>query len=150
MTPIYDPQNYDVNNNIAHLMGRVRMALHDAVDEELKPYDLTTAQFVVMRYLADGMASKAAEVCRAMTSDPGAMTRMIDRLERKGFVRRVRSVEDRRCAKLELTPEGSAVYPKLVAAAVGVLNRFLRGFSIDEVRQMEGLLGRMLANAKEL
>jgi DNA-binding MarR family transcriptional regulator len=72
---------------------------------------------------------------------------MIDRLERKGLVRRARSPDDRRAVKLELTAEGKALYPKLVPIVVGVINRFLRGFRKQEVQQMEGFLKRMLANA---
>ena len=86
-------------------------------------------------------------MCRGVAYDPGAMTRMIDRLERKKLVRRVRSPQDRRKVIVELTGEGSAVYPELIAGAVRVLNRFLHGFSKSEVRQLEALLHRMLANA---
>lgn len=147
MTHIYDPKNYDVRNAIPYLMGRVRLALQDAFDKELVQFDLTTAQYVVILFVANGMASKAAEVCSILSQDPGAMTRMLDRLESKGFIRRVRSPKDRRAAQLELTPEGKAIYPKILATAIGVLNRFLQGFTKQEVRQMEDFLKRMLANA---
>ena len=71
---------------------------------------------------------------------------MIDRLERKGLVRRVRSPEDRRVVNLALTEEGRAVYPKLVASAAAVTNRSLRGITKAEAQQLERLLQRMLAN----
>jgi DNA-binding MarR family transcriptional regulator len=54
---------------------------------------------------------------------------------------------DRRATNLELTEEGTAVYPKLREAAVDVLNRLLRGFSKNEVQQLEGFLQRILDNA---
>ncbi len=147
MSGIYDPRTYEVGRSVAFLMGRVRLALHDAMDRELEPHDITTAQWVVILMLANGVAHTSSEICHVMTCDPGAMTRMIDRLERKGFVRRVRSPADRRSVKLELTAAGKAVYPKILTTAVGVLNRFLRGFTRQEVRQLEEYLNRMLANA---
>jgi DNA-binding MarR family transcriptional regulator len=147
MTPIYDPKHYDVQNAIPYLMSKVRMSLVDALDKELAQFDLTTAQYVVILFVANGMASKAAQVCSILGQDPGAMTRMLDRLEGKGFIRRVRSPKDRRASQLELTAEGIAIYPKILATAVGVLNRFLKGFTKQEVRQMEDFLKRMLANA---
>ena len=79
--------------------------------------------------------------------DPGAMTRMLDRLERKGLLRRARCGNDRRKVILELTPEGKAVYPKLIASYVNVLNRFMHGFTKTEAHQLETLLSRMLVNA---
>ena len=71
---------------------------------------------------------------------------MLDRLEGKRLIRRARCPDDRRRVILELTPEGKAVYPKLVASYVNVLNRFLHGFTKPEVRQLETLLSRMLVN----
>src|SRR5215831_3673187 len=96
--------------------------------------------------LADADADSASNLCRSASYDQGAMTRMIDRLERKGLVRRVRSPSDRRRVNLELTPEGRAVYPKLIESAANVQNRFLRGFNETDAQQLEGLLRRMLAN----
>jgi DNA-binding MarR family transcriptional regulator len=71
---------------------------------------------------------------------------MLDRLERKRMIRRVRRPGERRMITLEITPEGEAVYPKIKLAMVRVMNRFLRGVSKSEVRQTESVLRRMLAN----
>ena len=72
---------------------------------------------------------------------------MIDRLEQSGFVRRVPCARDRRSIRLELTPNGREVYPKLLARVVEVLNHFLRGFTKAEAAQLTDFLKRMLANA---
>ena len=146
MEPIYDSRTYSVESNVGYLMGRVRAALHESADRELARYGITTAQGIVIYLLRNRIAGTASEISRVTACDPGAMTRMVDRLERKGLVCRVRSASDRRSVKLELTPDGKAVYPKISAIAVGVLNRFLRGFSRKEVRQMENFLSRMLQN----
>src|SRR5438132_931631 len=88
-------------------------------------------------------------LCKEISYDPGAMTRMIDRLELKGLIRRLPHADDRRRMNLELTPKGKAVYPKLRASAVTVQNRFLRGFTKIEARQLEGFLQRMIAGASQ-
>jgi len=78
------------------------------------------------------------------------MTRMLDRLEKKGLIRRHRSQQDRRLMHLELTEEGRAAYPRMREISMSVANRFLRGFTRAEARQLEGLLTRMLENAQGL
>ena len=70
------------------------------------------------------------------------MTRMIDRLQQKGLIRRVPNPEDRRATNLELTAAGRALYPQLLGAKETVQAQFLRGFSKDEVRLLERLLNR--------
>lgn len=144
-TEIYDPKNFDPKTGIGGLIARVRVKLFEALDEELAPFDITAAQYVILVNLANGVDS-ASGLCKGVSYDPGAMTRMIDRLERKGFVRRVRSPEDRRVVNLALTEEGKAVYPKLVARAAAATNRRLRGFTKTEARQLESFLQRMLVN----
>jgi DNA-binding MarR family transcriptional regulator len=147
MTSIYDPSTYDFRNAVPSLMVRVRTALFDAVEAELAPYGIKAAEYLVLIALANEVADTASAVCSAMAHDPGAMTRKIDALEQKGLVRRVRSEIDRRTIKLELTAEGKALFPKVLSAAVGVVNRFLHGFTKAEVRDLEDMLKRMLANA---
>lgn len=144
-TEIYDPKTFDPKMGIGSLIARVRVKLFEALDEELAPFDITAAQYVILVNLANGVDS-ASGLCRGVSYDPGAMTRMIDRLERKGFVRRVRSPEDRRVVNLALTEEGKAVYPKLVARAAAATNRRLRGFTKAEAQQLEAFLQRMLVN----
>ena len=76
-----------------------------------------------------------------------ALNRMIDRLEAKGLISRSRCPEDRRLVKLDLTEAGEEALPSLRACSVRVLNRFLRGFTAAEARQLEEYLSRMLQNA---
>ena len=147
MSDIYDAKTFDPVSSVGYLVNRVRTALLDAMDAELAPLDITAAQYIIMAQVAYGLADSASQICKSISYDPGAMTRMIDRLEAKGLVRRVRSAEDRRAVNLELTPEGKAAFPKMRASVVVVLNRLLRGFTKSEARQFEGYLQRMLDNA---
>src|ERR1700674_3202373 len=143
---IYDLKSYDPKRSIGGLLGRVKMAMMVALDAEFAPLNITAAQFVVLKSIAIGEADSASGLCKDISYDPGAMTRMLDRLERRGLVRRVAHPNDRRASNLELTAEGKAVYPQLRASAMKVLNRFLRGFTQKEARQLESFLQRMLEN----
>src|SRR5437868_7665428 len=147
---IYDPATYDIRTAAPPLLARVRVRFVDALDAALAPLDLKAADYLVLVTLAHDAADTASSVCSVLAHDPGAMTRKIDALEKRGLVRRLRSAEDRRAIKLELTAEGRKIYPRALAAAVGVANDFLHGFTKAEVRQLEGFLLRMLENAESL
>jgi DNA-binding MarR family transcriptional regulator len=62
-------------------------------------------------------------------------------------LRRVRAKDDRRTVRLELTADGKRLYPRILEALVEEFNRLLHGFSKSDVRRLEELLKRMLANA---
>jgi MarR family transcriptional regulator, multiple antibiotic resistance protein MarR len=132
--------------NIGRLISHVRTAVMEALDRELAPYDISAAQLIVLALLAKGEADSAATLCKGISYDPGAMTRMLDRLEQKGLIRRRPNPEDRRTMNLELTSAGRALYPKLHETKEEVQRRFLRGFSDADVGSLCSLLSRMLAN----
>jgi MarR family transcriptional regulator, multiple antibiotic resistance protein MarR len=151
-TEIYEIETYQPAGCVGQLLYRVRAAQMSALDQELAqdpdlaPLEISAAQYTIISVLAKYGVDSAAQLCKDLSYDAGAMTRMIDRLEAKGLVNRRRCPEDRRLVKLELTEAGLAALPKLRACSVRVLNRLLRGFNLAEARQLEGFMVRMLQN----
>lgn len=153
MGDIYDAESYEPRKGVGHLLHRVRTEILAAVDRELSADDqlsaleVTSAQFIIIATLSMGGVKSASDLCKGISYDAGAMTRMIDRLEEKGLLRRSRDPGDRRLVNLELTEKGIAALPRMRATSMRVLNRFLQGFTKAEARQLEGFLTRMLENA---
>jgi DNA-binding MarR family transcriptional regulator len=154
LADVYDVESYQPRKGVGHLLNRVRSEMLVALDKafeadaELSALELSSAQFIVIAVLAMSETAKcASELCKGISYDAGAMTRMIDRLESKGLIRRDRRPDDRRVVYLELTDEGRRAYPHMRVVSMGVVNRFLRGFSQMEARQLESYLSRMLENA---
>lgn len=153
MVDIYDPETYEPRKGVGHLLHRVRTEILAAVDrelaadEQLAALDVTSAQFIIIATLSMGNVKSASDLCKGISYDAGAMTRMIDRLEEKGLLRRSRDPGDRRLVNLELTDQGIAALPRMRAVSMRVLNRFLQGFTKAEARQLESFLARMLENA---
>lgn len=131
---------------VLRLVNRLRVEIIDAMDRELAPFEISAPQLFVLSTLTNEEVSSPSAICKSISYDPGAMTRMIDRLEQKGLVRRIPHPTDRRATSLELTTAGKALYPQLLAAKDRVQAQFLRGFSEEEVRVFERFLHRMLEN----
>jgi DNA-binding MarR family transcriptional regulator len=152
MGDIYDFETYEPRKGVGHLLHRVRTEMLAAVDrdmaadEQLVAMEVTSAQFIVLTTLSMGEMKSASDLCKHISYDAGAMTRMIDRLEEKGLLRRSRCPDDRRLVNLELTEKGSLALPQMRRVAMRVVNRFLNGFTKAEARQLESFLIRMLEN----
>jgi DNA-binding MarR family transcriptional regulator len=144
---LYTSDDYRPEESVGRLIGLVRAQLMAALDDELADLGLTGAQLPVLHWICQSQEATAATLCRSIGSDTGSMTRMVDRLEEKGFVRRVRSQADRRVVHLELTAAGKALRPMITPRVVKVLNRHLSGFSREELEVLKNLLRRILANA---
>lgn len=146
----YDGRRYDVEASVGYQMFRVMSTMKREVEQRMAAHGLTDAQWRPLWMLRTGKASTAIELARETGIDAGAVTRMVDRLESRGLVERVRSEEDRRVVHLRLTPEGETAVAAVPQVLAAVNNDFLRGFSRDEFEQLKGLLRRMRANGEAL
>src|SRR5690349_17004203 len=140
------PAPAPAKHGIVRLINRLRVELIDAMDRELARFDISAPQLIVLASVANREADSPSKLCKSISYDPGAMTRMIDRLEQKGLIRRVPHPDDRRATNIELTTAGKALYPQLLVAKETVQKQFLRGFAEDEVATLERLLIRMIDN----
>src|SRR5579864_1966010 len=91
---------------IGPLIGRVRTVMLSKLDAELQPFGITGMQVAILKNVAEGAAGTAADLCRLLHYDTGSMTRLLDRLEEKGLMRRERSKDDRRVVSLDVTAAG--------------------------------------------
>ncbi len=146
----YRPEDYKPQESVGFLMRRIVDTLSSQIEHEFEPSGLTSAQWLPLLKLSMGATSTVAELARECHLDAGGMTRLLDRLETKGLVRRVRSCEDRRVVNLELTDEGRAAAKKIPAVLCGVQNAAMRGFSKEEWQLLRQLLGRILENARAI
>jgi MarR family transcriptional regulator, multiple antibiotic resistance protein MarR len=128
---------------IGYLVTGVRTRMIQEMDACLTPYGLTAAQFIILRRIAEGVATTAADLCRVLEYDTGSMTRMLDRLEEKNVIIRERSSDDRRVVKIQLTSQGAEQYPTLKDTVRVTLNHRFSKLRDDELDQLRGMLERL-------
>src|SRR4051812_4603425 len=92
---VYDLRSFSSRDAVGARVARTRKALGEEFARELEPLGLNVQQALVIIMLGDKRAETAAEMCRELSHDAGAMTRIIDKLESMNLVRRVRESHDR-------------------------------------------------------
>jgi DNA-binding MarR family transcriptional regulator len=141
----YRGEQYRADESIGFLMKQVVELLSRALETRMAEHGLTDAQWRPLLLLSRNDIGTATQIARSVGCDAGAMTRMMDRLEDKGLLRRVRNPDDRRVQQLELTEEGrkaAAIVPYVIA---DVLNAHLADLSHAEIDQLRNLLQRVIA-----
>lgn len=147
----YVPDGYRPEESVGYLMKRIMMSVIQQVDKRLERHDLTSAQWgPLLQIKKSGGSATVAELSRWSQVDAGAMTRLLDRLEKKGLCKRVRSTEDRRVVQVELTPDGEAAITGVPAVLCEVMNAHLAGFSKTEWLALKGYLKRMYETGEAL
>lgn len=132
---------------LGFMLNETRNANFSLIEKELGPLNISSAQFKIIIGIAHERASTLSEFARFFDYDPGAMKRLIDRVEEKGLIRRAPSLLDRRVIHLELTEAGRALYPLIMKAVSKVNQQLLTGFSDVETAQFQFFLQRVIANA---
>jgi DNA-binding MarR family transcriptional regulator len=111
----------------------------------LAPHDVTLQQFNVLRILRgarpDGLCTLT--IAQRMIEQTPGITRLIDRLEKKGLVRRVRSEEDRRQVWCRITPAGERLLARLDDPVEEFDRTAVRGLSPADQDQLTALLGHL-------
>jgi DNA-binding MarR family transcriptional regulator len=141
----------DVNESVGSLFSRLRSAMANMINQRTTcELGITGTQGSILFMLWSGKCLLAAELAREFGIDASAVTRRIDLLEARGLLRRVRSLEDRRVVRLDLTPEGEAIAAQMPAIFASVVDKLLSGFTPEETGFLKSMLRRVLANSGDL
>jgi len=90
----------------------------------------------------------AGELARAMRHNPGAFTRILDKLEQLDYLRRAPDPDDRRALRIELTESGRALWKRINACGERAAERALHDSSVKQRAQLHALLSRVLDNLR--
>jgi len=124
--------------------------LLDAVHVPLREEDLTMPQYNVLRILRGTPGGlQTHEVCDRMVARAPNLTRLVDRLEAKGLLRRQRSSRDRRVITLRITEAGSALVERVTLPLVRAVNHAMRTLSTPELRELVRMLNLLGSSAQE-
>jgi MarR family transcriptional regulator, multiple antibiotic resistance protein MarR len=89
---------------------RCETRLYNAIGEELRvEHGIAAAQFEFLRYLRDHPRSRVADVAATFAAGIGAISKMTDRLEARGWVARLPNPADGRSSLISLTASGAAL-----------------------------------------
>jgi DNA-binding MarR family transcriptional regulator len=129
-----------------HLLGRVTGALVAAYDRELAPIGLTLYQGSMLLSCVRREANTPVELAHLVGLDVSTITRMVDRLEEKGLVRRTRSKDDRRQVFLRLTRKGHGALRRASPVARRLALRAWKGVTEREKQSLRNLVHKVLTN----
>jgi DNA-binding MarR family transcriptional regulator len=104
------------------VIAQLEAATHRVVDHlstELRALGLTPGEVNALAHLRADAPLAVAELQAATGQRPSTLTGVIDRLERRGLVRRAVNARDRRSFVLELTPDGVGAAKQVEAAFAG-------------------------------
>jgi len=116
-------------DHLGYWLRKLSNAVSGSFAERLAIHDVSVPQWVVLRVLFDRDSLPLKEIVARVEVDQGSLSRMVDRLIARGWVRRNADAIDRRTVAISLTKEGRCLVPKLAAVADKNEKAFFSGLS---------------------
>jgi DNA-binding MarR family transcriptional regulator len=126
---------------------RTHSALTKALDAELvRAHGLPLSSYEVLLFLADSPEGqmRMSELADGVLLSRSGLTRLVDRMQREGLLRRERCEDDARGWFASITPKGRELFTRARKTHLdGVRERFLSHFTRDELRSLAALWERI-------
>jgi DNA-binding MarR family transcriptional regulator len=143
--PYYRVTNLEASNSVGYLIKRCGVLMTQIAERRFEAVSVSFTQWVtLMRLGAQPSHMSATQLSRELGHDMGALTRVVDELERRGLVRRERSRRDRRAVEIAITASGRRQAASAKRVMVGLLNELVEPYDRAEIVTLIGLLQRLL------
>ncbi len=136
-----------LHDHVGYWLRRLSDDVHTAFERRLANRDVTVAQWNVLVTVYHGDATTTTAVAKFIGTDPGAVSRLVDRLSDKGLMTRSLDPASRRRLQLRLTAAGTALVPALIELADDNDAAFFESLTSKERSALVSRLQRLLTVA---
>jgi len=132
------------------LITDVTRLMRKHFDRRAERFNLTRAQWRALKRVSYSEGMSQSELAEVLELEPIAIGRVIDRLQKAGFVERRADPADRRAWRLYLTRRAHAVVDDMESISSKLFREAQRGISAADLKTMIGVLARMKDNLNGL
>ena len=130
------------------LLVRTRDTLCKARQKELEPYNIQLRQAAVLHALDSiGEKATAAQISRFLGRESHSVSELLNRMEKKGLVRRVRNLDQKNWRRVVLTEKGREFY--IQAEKRETVENIMSSLTAEECEQLRILLQKVWDAAYE-
>lgn len=124
-------------------LARVAREHRTLTAQQLAPLGLYPGQDALLRCLWDHDGQTQTDLVEALGVEPPTVTKMVQRLEESGFIRRSPHPTDRRATTVWLTPKGRKVRSTVQRVSTKVNRQLFSDLSPRQMETLGSLLGRV-------
>lgn len=140
-----------LSKEIAVELNLTGCRLKQFIASKLRKYDvpLTPEQFLLIDLLWNHGSMSQQQLADMMQKDKNSVTKLVDAIERKGFVVRQQSRLDRRSNTLVLTDKAMVLRDGAKQKGISILDEMLKGISEQELRSFLVTLNKLNDNMEQ-
>ncbi len=130
------------------VLNRAAHSVEDQLRRQVESHRLSFTEFAVLEVLLSKGTLPIGEIGGRVLRASGSMTYVVDKLERRGLLRRLACPTDRRIVYGELTPEGRQLIERVFEEHSALLEALCAGLSRAEQETAAELIKRLGLHAQ--
>ncbi|WP_233407920.1 MarR family winged helix-turn-helix transcriptional regulator [Marinomonas spartinae] len=138
--------NEQLFSSIGFLLGRTNHIKDRLLDQYLAQEEITSSQVKVLLILYFMGTQRSSDISKTLSVDGSAMTRMLDRLEKKQLIKRETDLEDRRSTLIQLTEEGRIVTDRAMPFIQTAIDHLVDCLSTQEQQNLQHCLSKIVSS----
>jgi DNA-binding MarR family transcriptional regulator len=149
--PYYTVETFEPGKSIGFLVKRCGVLMTQIAERHFESTSISFTQWTaLMRLCMQSGHMSATQLSKELGYDMGALTRVVDELERRGLVQRERSRRDRRAVEIAVTAAGRRQAESAKRLVVALLNELVEPYSEAEMATLIDLLQRMRVRLQDV
>jgi MarR family transcriptional regulator, organic hydroperoxide resistance regulator len=138
----------DADHDLWMFLTHTRYAIYRAREKELQRYGISPEQVGVL-FIVQALQNRAtpAEISRFIMRQPHTVSALIDRMEEKGFVKKVHDLDKKNLVRVSLTEKGQKAYE--LSTKRGPIHRIMGVLDQGEREQFRNLLEKLHSQARK-
>jgi DNA-binding MarR family transcriptional regulator len=140
------PKISSLETHLGYWLRKVSNSVSGGFAQSLQARRTSVAEWVLLRHLWDATQATPAEMAEALTMTRGAISKIIDKLESKGWIRSKINPDDHRGQLLSLTGAGRRIVPELAHIADQNDQKFFSCLESEEKTALHRLLAKIAAH----
>lgn len=137
-----------LNHFVPYLLNRIAASWNADLADELRGFDLTTPQMRVLAVLSINSGLTINELSTLTVTEQSTMSRTLDILEQRNFVRRRQRPLDMRVREVEITPSGRSAFAEFWPVMFARYQSMFKGIGEKEFSELVGTLHKVLRNIR--
>ncbi|SDO21555.1 MarR family transcriptional regulator, 2-MHQ and catechol-resistance regulon repressor [Paenibacillus sp. yr247] len=124
-------------------LSKAYKTLMDRAVKDMKQNGLSPSEFTILELLYTKGRIPLQQIGEKILITSGSITYNIDKLEKKGLLKRVHCEEDRRVIYAEITPAGYELFDQAFPGHAETIHSITQGLSLDEKQEITKLLKKL-------
>jgi len=139
---------FPLDNSLGYIIHRLDMQMALGLQHafQAKSFNITPEQWGVLNRLWESEGIHQSALAQKTAKDRHNITRILNLLEKNGFIHRIPDGEDRRRLNVYLTKEGKALKQKLIPIVIDYLEKCFEGLTQEDIQSLKRVHEHILKN----